>query len=138
MNRALPFQYAVRGPQLRRMSDGDQGLAIESRDRDLEDFLAPTRWTPVTYESGWDDAAGWQPVEYRREFGDVVRFRGTASATAPAAAGVTVFTLPAGFRPPAALRFGQVDVAADGTVQINVIVSSSDEFPVDGIQFSVK
>lgn len=57
-----------------------------------------TPWVNVTFQNGWVNRASGQVVQYRKE-GDVVRIRGHCqNGTAPPS---VVFTLPAGFRPPA-------------------------------------
>jgi hypothetical protein len=82
--------------------------------------LDPTAWTPVVFQNGWADLAGWQAMQYRR-VGDVVQLRGVITA---GAIGAVAFTLPVGFRPPAALQsattsngaFGAFTIAANGNV----------------------
>lgn len=58
-------------------------------------------WIDVTFAANWANigAFGLSDVQYRRERNQVVRLRGVAQAAAGAAS--TVFTIPAGFRPPA-------------------------------------
>lgn len=65
--------------------------------------MKPTAWTDITLLNGYIWENPFQKPQYRK-VGDTVQIRGSlyvASANQSA-----VFVLPAGFRPPAGLRFG--------------------------------
>lgn len=59
----------------------------------------PTAWTGVTFQNGWGNVAGIQPVQYRK-IGDLIYLRGRM---ANGTLGATAFHLPLGFRPPATI-----------------------------------
>ena len=82
-----------------------------------------TGWTAVTFQNSWVNFGGTtQAVQYKR-VGERVYVRGVGKTGASA---TVMFTLPAGYRPPADLRFaidGNVayavcDVASSGTVTV--------------------
>lgn len=94
------------------------------------------------FESTYTAPLGsFQVPQFRLE-GDVVRLRGAASG---GAVGNNVFTLPVGYRPPAALRFsiatasttnpGYVNVLTDGSIVC--FVGSPSQLWLDGISFSI-
>lgn len=103
-------------------------------------------WTAVTFQNSWANFnAGWETVSYRK-VGDIVYLRGLALT---AASGVTVFALPAGFRPPVSVLFGavggngastptayRVDVNSNGNVSVVHTASGPDYFTFSGIHFS--
>ena len=78
---------------------------------DTRTMIAPVGagvWQPVTLQNGY--VHGAPPVMYRK-VGDMVQVRGLATGTT---AFVTVFNLPAGFRPPAGLTVGGTGVHTAG------------------------
>lgn len=96
--------------------------------------LAPEPWIDATADlsSPWAATGGaFQVPEYRREFPDIIRLRGSVGG---GAIGTTIMTLPAGYRPPASLRIpvrnanstnsGYVDISSAGVVQYNGTVGS--------------
>lgn len=87
----------------------------------------PTAWVVPTLDTGWATAAGSQPVRYRR-VGDNVQVEGTVQNTTGGVLSSSMFTLPAGFRPPV-LQYGRypagVLVSAAGVVQPNASVAAS-------------
>lgn len=70
--------------------------------------MAPSPWVDMTPLTGaWVNEGGaFQTPQYRKEYPDAVRLRGTVQSGAG-----TIFTLPVGFRPPADVRFA----CANGT-----------------------
>ena len=99
--------------------------ALEARVAELE---ADVPWIALPYGAGWADyGGGFEPAEYRLDRG-IVQLRGmvTKSGGAPAA-GNTIATLPAGFRPTtgnvlfgvatgATHTFGRIDVTTAGSI----------------------
>jgi len=88
-----------------------------------EPISSTSAWTAVTFAGTWVNFGGtYQAVQYRK-VGNTVKVRGSAKN---GAANSVVFTLPAGFRPPADLQFNcvsagvtaPVDVSSTGTVTI--------------------
>lgn len=63
--------------------------------------IAPTAWTALSLLSGYTNEAGFRAARYRK-IGDIVYVEGTLSS--PGTVTVTVFQLPAGFRPLVNLR----------------------------------
>lgn len=94
----------------------------------------------VPFASAWaNGGSGFSVAAFRKE-GDLVRMRGTVAKTAAngtAVEGETIFTLPAGYRPPARVTGqgmgGRVDVNTDGTV---IFVGGEAYQSLDGITFS--
>ncbi len=111
------------------------------------DIIGSTPWTPFPYAAGYSDyvdahGGGFQRAEYRK-IGDVVYLRGVAHKVdhAPIPTAAVLGTLPAGFRPPAVLRFltdpGYTDVHPSGAVlSTNGLGLTSDYHFLDGIFFS--
>lgn len=107
-------------------------------------------WTAVTFATGWANyGADWQTVGFRRK-GDVVTLRGLANSGVNAWATYrTIFTLPAGFAPPATLIYvprssgtgnnGQcrLDIQSNGVVGYLYGGLGSGWISLDGISFSV-
>jgi len=59
-------------------------------------------WNAVTFQNSWVNfGSGYQDAQYRK-VGDIVYIRGWVKG---GAAGVAMFTLPAGYRPPAYVHF---------------------------------
>lgn len=116
--------------------------------------LAPTisypGWTAVTFGTGWANyGSGYQAVSYRK-IGDVVTLRGLADSAANAwTTFPTMFTLPAGFAPPARLIYNlrsinlgvaghcRFDILSTGAVNYNDGGNGSGWVSLDGIAFSV-
>jgi hypothetical protein len=87
----------------------------------VADAINPSAWTAVTFQNSWVDfGATYQSVEYRK-VNDLVEVRGFMKSGTLA---VTAFTLPVGFRPPAAFQipslgggvFSKIIVQSDGDV----------------------
>lgn len=84
--------------------------------------VAITAWTAPTLTNGWQNAPGWQPMQYRM-YGDMVQLRGHIYA---GTVNSNAFQLPVGYRPPALIQVptgvatGQATISTDGTVQSNV------------------
>ena len=75
-----------------------------------------TPWTDVTFQNGWTNfGGGYQTCQYRK-VGDIVYLRGLMTH---ATGNSVAFTLPAGFRPPAALEYPCVGDIVTGTQRIN-------------------
>ena len=131
----MSFQYAIRR----------NSQIEEQRDRELEDYLAsllPTAWVDVTFQNSWvnydSTESSWAHAKYRK-IGDITYIRGLVKdGTSPG----TIFTLPAGFRPPVGLlfsvvgnnAFARLDVASSGAVSQ---VAGSNAFVDLNVQFSV-
>lgn len=93
---------------------------VASLDRRLGDLERrqsgrTTPWIAVTFQGAHVNFGGnRQTVQYRKQ-GDMVQLRGSFKT---GAVGSTVFILPAGFRPPAALSFPVVSNNAFGVMSI--------------------
>lgn len=116
--------------------------------------LAPTisypGWSAVTFATGWTNyGASYQAVSYRRT-GDLVNLRGLATSGANAwTTYPTLFTLPAGFAPPARLIYMReaqgsgdetncrLDIESSGAVTYVGGGFGSEWISLDGISFSV-
>ena len=99
----------------------------------------PPAWTAVTFENGWVNYGGtWEQASCRK-LGDNVSLRGLIRS---GTVGATMFTLPAGFRPPEDLLFavdtasghGRLDVLADGRV---LLTAGSNAYVGVNCSFSV-
>lgn len=88
--------------------DGDEqreGI-LETRDFDLEAYLqssvGSSPWFAPTFTNAWVDyGSPWQPARYRK-IGDIVSIEGLVKN---GTAGLAMFTLPTGFRPPSGMIF---------------------------------
>jgi hypothetical protein len=96
-------------------------------------------WTNATLAGTWVNVGSpWANVSYRKDAQGYVHLRGVASS---GTIGTTLFTLPAGFRPAAQMRWPVNSNSAFGTVTINtsgVVTASTGSnasFFVDGITF---
>lgn len=93
--------------------------------RNIEMMFLPLKWTPVTFQNAWVDyGAPFQVAQYSISPFDFVYIRGLVKN---GTFNNPIFTLPAGFRPPAHLLFAQcntngnetycrLDVQSDGQV----------------------
>lgn len=109
--------------------------------------VTPTAWTGVTFANSWENAAGGsQAVQYRK-VGDLVSIRGQVKSTGIMSALTAMFTLPAGFRPPVAVKSlvavvisglvgARLDIGADGVVALNSAVIANDEASIM-VEFSI-
>jgi len=107
--------------------------------------VAVTAWTAPTLLNGWTNTGGTYQVAQYRLFGDLVQLRGRIAG---GTVGQTIFTLPAGFCPPAAVTFaasslisgnwayGPVEIAPSGVV-LTYAPSVSAGLLLNNIQFSV-
>lgn len=103
---------------------------------------------PVTYtDANWTDyGAGFTGVSYWRDALGLVHIRGLAQTAVARAIGVTIFTLPAGFRPAAQEIFTmqgpgglvRVDVAAAGNVYLQTALNALDWVSLSGIKFDLR
>ena len=82
-----------------------------------------TAWTNVTFQNGWTNSGAYN-TQYRKLTDELVQIRGGLHGTA-SPAGSTIFTMPAGYRPPFSINvpvvlasnaIGFVTVAASGVV----------------------
>jgi hypothetical protein len=104
-------------------------------------------------EPAWGQAgignvgSGYSTAGFRKSPDGKVYLRGVLVATAAFAAGVTLFVLPAGYRPPARVRldsvrsatnFSFVDVLADGTVTCQTAWANGDFLALDGLVFDTE
>jgi hypothetical protein len=94
---------------------------LDEVDADLYAQAGVTAWTAVTFQNGWVNfGSGYAEAKYRK-VGDRVEVRG---AVKTGTVGTAVFTLPAGFRPPAKIiytadgngSYGRLEVGTGGTV----------------------
>ena len=114
-------------------------ISAEDFGQPVYDWIAaatPGVWAGVTFASGdWQNYPTFQPCTYRR-VGTTVSLRGVAqrrNANIDPGVTVTMFVLPVGFRPPAALLAtalvgfanpgaGRLDIRTDGVVSIQPTV----------------
>jgi len=133
-------------PRVRIASVGFALNADRLDGQDGSDFLFPTNWTAFPFANGYGNyGLGHQSPQYRK-IGDIVYLRGLLKDLDSAiAAGSTVGTLPAGFRPPARLLFSQgghtqmsrVDIDTAGNV-IVITTQGYNWLSLDGIMFSTQ
>lgn len=96
-------------------------------------------WTAPVLSGTWLNFGGIYQIAQYRKIGDVVELRGVVKS---GAASSSVFTLPAGFRPPAANQFatvaggafGYITCRSDGTVTADV--GSTASFDLAPCRFS--
>lgn len=105
----------------------------------VEDAIG-TAWAALTFGSGWDNhGSGYQAGQYKRA-GDLVFLRGLVVRTS--GVGITIATLPSGYRPPDGCLFGtltntgigRIDIGADGNIYH--VSGGTDWVQLDGISFS--
>lgn len=121
---------------------------LEERDRDLEAHLrsttSTTAWIAPTLLGTWANysSPSFAGAEYRR-VGDRVEIRGIVKS---GTSGTAVFTLPVGFRPPAALIFPamsdpnvfcRLDVEVDGDVVVYILAGGTNALATLNCSFSV-
>ena len=107
-----------------------------------------TSWTSATYDATWTTyASEWGPAAYYRTNDGMVHLRGLVKRTS--GSGTTVFTLPAGYRPPhkhllmtvGSGGIARVDVGTDGAVvfvsSLSGTVSVTDWLSLNDLKFSV-
>jgi hypothetical protein len=76
-------------------------------------------WTGVAFAANCANwGAGYQTVQYRK-VGDIVQVRGTFGVAVLFPAGTALFTLPAGFRPPAQVQLASVVGPAVNVYEVN-------------------
>jgi hypothetical protein len=99
----------------------------------------PEPTTPVTptLPGGWNVVAPYQIVGFWKDSSNAVHLQGTASLPSGVTFPVTLFTLPADFRPLAQLSFsvptyGVIDVLSSGEVRVREAVGF---VSLDGISF---
>ena len=97
-------------------------------------------WTGLSYGSGWTSyGSGYQAGQYKK-VGDLVFLRGLVGRTS--GVGVTIATLPSGYRPPAQCLYimntntgaGRLDIQTDG--QIVATSGGTDWVQLEGFIFS--
>lgn len=123
--------------------------ALERQVSSLASALAGNAWIGVAatvgYATHWSDfGSGWPGVAYRR-VGDIVYLRGLAGQSG-GTVGSAVFTLPAGYRPPAgngvdliaisAGGVGNVDITTAGVVSLSA-GTANNFLSFDGLSFSI-
>lgn len=116
-------------------------MAVRQSYASLMAALAPEAWIDPTLLGTWVAEPGLQVPQYRREAFDLVRLRGAVQS---GTVGTSIFTLPAGYRPPADIRFsivngsttspGYITVTSTGSVIFDT--SSNSIVALDGICFS--
>jgi hypothetical protein len=74
----------------------------------VADAINPTAWTAVTFAGTWVNHGAPNQVAQYRKINEKVELRGVIKS---GAVNSTAFTLPAGFRPPATIRYGSPDAA---------------------------
>ena len=99
-----------------------------------------TAWDGLSFGSGWANYGGAYQAGQYKKVGDLVFLRGLVARTS--GVGVTIATLPSGFRPPAQCLYimntntgaGRLDIQTDG--QIVATSGGADWVQLDGISFS--
>lgn len=88
-------------------------------------------WTAVAFQNSFSNFGGaWQTIQYRKENGRV-HVRGMAHRTTATTGLSTMFTLPAGFRPPTDTMLTCISFNRDGTsieLAIRVDVNTAGNF----------
>lgn len=120
------------------MSDDPNERTNAYRHFDASAYAAPT------FTAEWEDQGTLQAVGYSEAAG-VVTLRGTAKATGTIDASEPMFTLPAGFRPPVAIKVptlvngvaGLLSITAAGVVSVNVAATIGHEVPLH-VMFSTE
>lgn len=123
--------------------------AVESTIAALGGVAAPGAWQVPALALGTNLAGGFALARYRKA-GSVVQVRGTLSFAAGAAAGATIFTLPAGFRPSAvspagslifplasSVGYARMDVTSAGVLQLQTALGAGGFLSLDAISFYI-
>lgn len=93
------------------------------------------------FENTWANLAGYNAVAFCKDANGVVRLRGVVDNANPLVAPSTIFTLPEGYRPAAAMIFATTSNSAFGVVGVTdaglvqVVVGNIADFSLDGIAF---
>ena len=108
---------------------------------------AAVTWIAATLAAGWTNTGGGYTGARYRLVGDVVELEGLVSATSAKSALATVLTLPAGFRPQAAVGYWDIansagavlrfDVLSTGVVRTLFAISAGVNVSLHGVRFSV-
>ncbi|MES2136610.1 MAG: hypothetical protein V4502_06070 [Pseudomonadota bacterium] len=130
---------------------GDLVEAVQDK-RSLTAFVQGPAWVGLSYSNGWADlGGGYQAGAYTRDGTGRVWTRGTIMG-GTLTGGTTVFTLPAGFRPPvktvwpviatlngSPFQVTNVIVNTDGTVTIGISITTgaSSLLYLENLSFSV-
>lgn len=112
----------------------DLAVQVESTIAGFGGIAAPGAWAAPTLASGWGPlGSGYQAPQYRK-VGSALYIRGhLLRSVSTYTAGDTIFTLPAGFLPPANVVYGggvgggvylQVNVTSGGAVSVGVNVAA--------------
>lgn len=122
--------------------------AVESTLTSFGGIAAPAAWQTPTLHASWANlGSGFAPIRYRKA-GSRVYLRGTGSTAAGTGAGVTLLTLPVGFRPTAgsfmfvclasgATGRARVDITTAGAVVISDAIGASGFLSLDNIAFYI-
>lgn len=118
---------------------------VESTIAGFGGIASPGSWITPTLEVGSNFGGGYQAVKYRK-VGTTVKIRGVLGGLGGGlGAGVTIFTLPAGFRPLAVEAFstlfgttpGQIEITAAGVVKNGTAVPVNAAVLFSGIEFDI-
>lgn len=111
---------------------------------DLREAWLTVGGTGVGYGANWQNfGTGHQVVGYFKDPFGLVHIRGLAQSTVVRAAGVTIFTLPTGFRPsgieffPQKVQGGEsrIDIDTAGNVILQTAIAANDWVNLAGIHF---
>jgi len=102
------------------------GLGVATQAELDAAIIGVTPWVTPALGAGWGAIGSVQAPRYRK-VGDVVEVEGAVSNTTGGALGTTIFTLPAGFRPPSLQYLRYPDgsyVSSAGAMAPNASVSA--------------
>jgi hypothetical protein len=115
-------------------------------DGDLWIDSSAQTWTDATFQNGWSNYnwpnSTWSPTGFIKDSSGVVRLRGLVVHASASYA--TIFTLPAGYRPPYKQIFicqsgggiARVDIQSDGQINVsNYLTGSNSHVAIDTISF---
>jgi hypothetical protein len=100
-------------------TDGGYVGYVKAYSRAHSEYIntTPSAWITPTLVNGWSHWGSGYPNGQYRLNGDVVEFRGLIKVTNTLASGLTIFTLPAGYRPTAGTAV-LVALGSNGTTEV--------------------
>jgi hypothetical protein len=114
-------------------------------------LLTQEAWNALSYGTNWGAFGGsYITPGYYKDSNGTVHLRGLIKTSAAQAAGSTLFTLPAGYRPSAVMRFGPsgniagtdtsvvVEAFGAGPVFLNAAALINSYVSLDGISFDTR
>jgi len=126
----------------------DQGWAMQIGQVTMDTWHLIGASGQPTFVSGWTNyGGGYNPGGYRKFPDGKVKLKGLISASSAQSAGAVIFTLPAGYRPPArqlkecetsGTNGARIDILTDGSVSPQVAQGAGAWVSLDDLEFDTE